>query len=77
VSDDKIYVLRHEYELDGYDSMKILGVYSTLSLAENAQARFAVEPGFRDHQDGFVIHECRMDDDLWSGGFVTYRFPLS
>ncbi len=72
-----IFVLRHEYELDGYDAMKILGVYSERALAESAKARFAIEPGFREHVNGFVIHECKVDDDLWSGGFSTYRFPIS
>ena len=74
---DAVFVLRHERELDGYDTMIILGVYSDRSNAENAQARFAQEPGFRDHLDGFIIHPCKVDDDLWTGGFVTYRFPLA
>ena len=77
LKDDKIFILLHEYELDGYDTLKILGVYSERTLAEQAQARFEVEPGFRDYKDGFVIHESVLNKDLWSGGFVTYRYPLS
>jgi hypothetical protein len=74
---DPIYILSHEYELDGYDTLKILGVYSKQILAEQAQARFETEPGFCDHKDGFVIEEAQIDKDLRSGGFITYRFPLS
>ena len=71
-----IFVLRHEHELDGYDQMKILGVYSDLVLAKQAQARFENEPGFRDHKEGFIIHRCHVNEDLWSEGFLTQRFPL-
>ena len=74
---DTIYILMHEYELDGYDTLKILGVYSEQILAEQAQARFVIEPGFCDYKDGFVIQESQVDKDLWSGGFFTYRYPLS
>jgi len=66
----------HEYELDGYDTLKILGVYSDKIFAEQAQTRFEREPGFREHKDGFVIHQSLIDRDLWSGGFATYRFPI-
>ena len=74
---DTIFILTHEYELDAYDTLKILGVYSERSLAEQAQARFETEPGFCEHKDGFVIEESQIDKDLRSGGFITYRYPLS
>jgi hypothetical protein len=75
VKSDTIFILMHEYELDGYDTLKVLGVYSERILAEQARARFEREPGFCDHKDGFVIHESQIDKDLWSGGFITYRYP--
>jgi homoserine kinase type II len=71
-----IFLLTHEYELDGYDQLKVLGVYSELQLAETAKAYFSTQPGFCDHLDGFGIEECQINKDLWSEGFVTYRFPL-
>lgn len=73
---DTIFILMHEYERDGYDAVKILGVYSERILAEQAQARFEKEPGFCEHKDGFDVLESQIDSDLRSGGFVTYRFPL-
>jgi hypothetical protein len=75
LKDCRIYVLTHEYELDGYDTLKILGVYSERILADQAQARFEIEPGFCDHKDGFSIEESQLDKDLRSAGFVTYRYP--
>jgi hypothetical protein len=71
-----VYLLTHEYELDGYDTLKVLGIYSERVIAESAQARFAAEPGFCDRLEGFVVQECQIDKDLRSGGFVTYRYPL-
>ncbi len=76
MQDNTVYVLMHEYELDGYDTLKILGVYSERALAESAQARFAGEDGFRDHPDGFGIVPPVLDREMWSGGFFTYRYPL-
>ena len=71
-----IYVLLHEYELDGYDQTKTLGVYSSHALAEKAQAYFSQQEGFRDYPDGFVVHKCRLDQNLWSEGFITVRVPM-
>ncbi len=71
MKDETIYVLRHEHEIDGYDSTIILGVFSERHLAEESQARFAREPGFRNHLDGFFIHQCKINEELWSGGFTT------
>jgi hypothetical protein len=73
---DTVYLLTHEHELEGCDLLKILGVYSAQSLAEAAQAYFSTQPGFCDHQGGFVIEECQLDKHLWSEGFITYRYPL-
>jgi len=76
MDDTTIFVLSHEYEQDGYDQLKMLGVYSNRVLAEEAQAYFLIQEGFRDYPDGFVIHESRLNQNLWSEGFATYRFPL-
>lgn len=71
-----VYLLTHEYELDNCDRLKILGIYSERPLAEAAQAYFLTQPGFCDHPDGFAIQETRLNQNLWSEGFVTYRYPL-
>jgi hypothetical protein len=66
-----IYLLMHEHELDGCDQLKILGVYSSRILAEKAQAYFVLQEGFCDYPDGFVIDEYRLNQNLWSEGFIT------
>ena len=58
---DTIFILYHEYELDGHDTLKILGVYSERILAEAAQARFELEPGFCDYKEGFLIPETQLN----------------
>jgi len=73
---DTVYLLTHEHELDGYDTLIVLGIYSERSLAESAQGYFRTQEGFCDHQDGFEIQECQLDKNLWSEGFFTYRYPL-
>ncbi|WP_438871339.1 DUF7336 domain-containing protein [Sphingobacterium multivorum] len=37
--------------------MKLIGVYSTKELAENALVRMSKVEGFRDHTAGFEISE--------------------
>ena len=60
----------------------MIGVYDSLTTAEDATKRLAVQPGFRDspnivdpqHDDdenGFYIDEYRINEDHWAEGFVT------
>lgn len=74
--ENAVYLLWHEYELDGYDQLKVLGVYTDHSLAEDARTYFASQPGFCEHLEGFVIHECQLNTRLWAEGFTTVRYPL-
>jgi hypothetical protein len=76
MQENTVYLLVHEYELDGYDQLKVLGVHSEHRLAEAAQTYFGTQPGFCDHLEGFGIQECQLNKNLWSQGFFTYRFPL-
>jgi hypothetical protein len=69
---NEVYVLQHEYELEGHDEYKFIGVYSSREKAEAAVARLITQPGFRDHPDGFCISACTVDDrDGWSEGFCA------
>jgi hypothetical protein len=56
--------------------MIILGVFSTRGYAEEAQRCFALEQGFRDYPNGFIIHEAPLDSHMWTGGFVTWQQSL-
>jgi hypothetical protein len=71
-----VYLLWHEYLLLGHDEEKLLGVFSERHLAEESQRYFETQPGFRDHLEGLRIHECKLNERLWSEGFVTFNYPL-
>ena len=71
-----VYVLMHEYELQNCDETKLLGIFTERKLAEEAQAYFETQPGFRDQLQGFDISETVLNRRLWSEGFVTSTYPL-
>jgi hypothetical protein len=73
---DTVFLFTHQYELDGYDTLKVLGMYSESAIAENSQAYFSTRLGFCEHGDGFAIQECQLDKNLWSEGYITYRHSL-
>ena len=60
----------HEYE-DGEENVKMIGVYSTQEQAEGAVERLRKQPGFRDLPTGFSIDPYTVDEDNWTGGYVT------
>jgi hypothetical protein len=65
------FVLQHLREdEDGYDNVKLLGVYSSLEFAEAAVERYKNLPGFVEHQEGFDISGYELDEDHWTEGFV-------
>ncbi len=65
------YLLTHAYELGGEEEIKILGIYSTLALAEAAKQRYFNLEGFCDHpRHCFYIERYSMDEDAsWREGF--------
>jgi hypothetical protein len=67
----EVFILQHEYELDGHDEAKLIGVYSSRSEAEAAITRLSKQPGFSDHPDGFCIDPYLLDRDHWKEGFST------
>lgn len=66
-----VFVLQHEYERDGVDNVKFIGVYSTHQNAEAAVERMRLQPGFSSYPDGFCIDEYELDRDHWVEGFFT------
>lgn len=68
----QVYLLWHTHELpNGEDDDKLIGVYSSLEKAEQAQLRAATRPGFRDALEGFCIDAYDVNQDHWTEGFVT------
>jgi homoserine kinase type II len=68
---DEVFVLQHERQLDGCDEVKFIGVYRSARLADEAVLRLRLQPGFKDHRDGFTVDRYRLYEDSWAEGFVT------
>tara|TARA_R100001132_G_scaffold20383_1_gene17962 strand:- start:1848 stop:2099 length:252 start_codon:yes stop_codon:yes gene_type:complete len=68
-----VWVLWHSYDLDGKDESKLIGVYSSVKLANDARDRMIELPGFREHPQDFVIDRYVLNEDHWREGFVTFR----
>jgi hypothetical protein len=70
-----VYMVTHEYEHStGEEEYKIIGVYRTKHDAQLAVRRKRSKDGFRDYPRGFVIDRVEIGRDLWSEGFITYRY---
>jgi hypothetical protein len=71
-SDDKtMFVLWHQYERNGQEELKLLGIFSSRKLALAAKKRMKTRPGFREHPSGLIVAESFVDRDLWPDGFIT------
>jgi hypothetical protein len=77
-----VFVVQHLHVLPGaIDDTKLVGVYSSHSMALAAVARLCLELGFRDHprvvepgdedDQGFHVSEYQLDLDHWCDGYVT------
>ncbi len=76
---EKVYLLTHVRVISEEDSedMKIIGIYSTKALAEEAFMRKKLFEGFRDFPDGFEIACYELNRDYWSEGFITVKASLA
>ena len=57
--------------LDDNEDLKVVGVYSSDSLANAGIARAQLLEGFRDEPDCFIVSEYALDEDKWTDGFIT------
>ncbi len=68
------FLLWHEHESQaGEEGTKLIGVYSSQLLAEQAKERLTSQPGFRDAPKGFIIDRYEIDEDHWTEGYVIVR----
>lgn len=66
-----LYVLWHTYENEsGNEDIKLIGIYSSEDRAKEALEKVRMQPGFRDHPDGFEIADAALDMTGWRDGFV-------
>lgn len=63
-----LFVLLHSLPETG--KVKVIGIYSSRALAEEAEGRSRELPGFVDEPDGFTIEQYEVDRDHWPRGFV-------
>jgi len=65
----QVYVLwqTSEYVADHFD-LKLIGIYSSRSLAEAASERALQEPGFVGPADKLSISSFTVDRDIWPLG---------
>lgn len=71
---EKVYLVWHVRvisEEDETEDLKLIGIYTTEKLAEEAVERKKNLEGFRDYPDGFEISENPLDTDLWTSGFIS------
>jgi len=69
-----VFLLWHTHfdkALDGGEDVKLIGVYSSRGLAENALEKMSKVAGFKDQPEGFEISEYSVDKDHWTSGFIT------
>lgn len=64
-----VYLLQHTAERQDGDDVKIIGIYSSLELAEKAKSAIAATSGFKDYPDGFYIDQYSLDRTFWESGF--------
>jgi len=65
---EQLFVLLHSLPETG--RVKVVGLYSSRALAEAAEERTRLLPGFADEPDGFTIEQYEVDVDHWPRGFV-------
>ncbi|NII85340.1 MULTISPECIES: hypothetical protein [unclassified Pedobacter] len=69
-----VYLLWHTHydeSLSGGEDVKLIGVYSTETKAEEALLRAKQLDGFKDFHEGFEISVNVLDKDEWTSGFIT------
>jgi hypothetical protein len=71
-----VFVVQHLREdPDGYDNVKLIGIYSTRENAAAAIKRLSNLSGFAEAPDGFSIDRYEVDKDDWAEGFVDLSTP--
>jgi hypothetical protein len=71
---NSVFLLWHSHydpHLPGKQDKKLIGVYSSKELAEEAQKKTELLPGFRDHVKAFEIEDYDLNKDHWTEGFAT------
>ena len=69
-----VYILHHYYdELNGWEEVKFIGVFSSEEEAEKIIEEYKKLPGFKYRPNDFCISEYKIDVPAWTEGFITVR----
>ncbi len=71
---EKVYLVHHIRDIsedDDIQDVKLIGVYTTEELAEEAVERKKKLEGFRDYREGFEISKTTLNEDIWTSGFIS------
>jgi hypothetical protein len=77
---EKVFLVWHVRvisEEDDTEDIKLIGVYTTEKLAEEAVDRKKNLEGFRDYPEGFEISETLLNVDIWTSGFISMEEAIA
>lgn len=67
---NNVFVVFHSRAKDlDNDDIKLIGVFSSKTAAENALSKIKDMPGFCDYPNGFSIDQYAIDEVHWNEGF--------
>ncbi|WP_143494634.1 MULTISPECIES: hypothetical protein [unclassified Pseudomonas] len=64
-----VYILQHISEYGDREDVKIIGIYSTAELANEAALDISLAPGFKEFPQGFSVDPYELDRTFWKEGF--------
>ena len=67
---DPLFALLHSLPESG--RVKLVGIYSSKVLAEAAEARARLLPGFAEEPGGFTIERYEIDQDHWPSNLAKW-----
>ena len=53
------------------ESLKLIGVYTKKTLAQEARKAIQGKPGFCEYPDGFEIARTTLNETSWRDGFIS------
>lgn len=71
---EHIYLVQHCYEVNDVDEIKLIGIFSTEELANNAINDLIDKPGFKTlPKECFTISNLKIDEYSWKDGFISWE----
>lgn len=65
----EVFVLHHTYGESESETYKLLGVFSSETMARSVIKKYLDLPGFRDYPNGFEVTPHTINKTTWEEGF--------